>query len=169
MDSTAPYWDYLFGNESEALAYAESHDLKTTSIVDVARAIALLPKANGARHRVVVITQGAEPTIVASAIGDGKVEIKEFPTAKIADDEIVDSNGAGDAFAGGFMGKLVLGGDLEQCVKAGQWLAGLCLRSNGPAYISMTSKLTSDIPSPNNNCQSRKLNGIKVVGVLVPI
>ena len=28
MDSVAPYWDYLIGNESEALAYAESHDVK---------------------------------------------------------------------------------------------------------------------------------------------
>jgi adenosine kinase len=141
MDSTSAYWDYLFGNESEALAYAESHGLESTSIVDIARAIALLPKTNGARHRVVVITQGADPTIVASSIGDGKVEVKEFATAKIADDEIVDSNGAGDAFAGGFMGKLVLGGDLEQCVKAGQWLAGLCLRSNGPAYVPHDAKL----------------------------
>jgi adenosine kinase len=28
MDSVAPFWDYLIGNESEALAYAQSHDLK---------------------------------------------------------------------------------------------------------------------------------------------
>jgi adenosine kinase len=28
LDSCAPYWDYLIGNEAEALAYAESHDLK---------------------------------------------------------------------------------------------------------------------------------------------
>ena len=135
MDSTSPYWDYLFGNESEALAYAESHDLKTTSIPEIAKAIALLPKVNGARERIVVITQGAEPTIVAVAKGKEAV-VTEYPTAKIADEEIVDSNGAGDAFAGGFMGKLVLGGNLESCVKAGQWLAGLCLRSNGPAYYS---------------------------------
>lgn len=27
MDTVAPYWDYLIGNESEALAYAESHQL----------------------------------------------------------------------------------------------------------------------------------------------
>lgn len=28
MDSVLPYTDYVIGNESEALAYAESHDLK---------------------------------------------------------------------------------------------------------------------------------------------
>lgn len=27
LDSVAPYWDYLIGNESEALAYSESHGL----------------------------------------------------------------------------------------------------------------------------------------------
>lgn len=30
MDSVATYWDYLIGNESEAAAYAESHDLKVS-------------------------------------------------------------------------------------------------------------------------------------------
>lgn len=30
MDSVAPYWDYLIGNESEALAYAEAHDIKVS-------------------------------------------------------------------------------------------------------------------------------------------
>jgi sugar/nucleoside kinase (ribokinase family) len=28
MDSVVPYCDYLIGNESEALAYSESHNLK---------------------------------------------------------------------------------------------------------------------------------------------
>jgi adenosine kinase len=133
MDSTSPYWDYLFGNESEALAYSESHELKTTSIPEIAKALALLPKVNSSRPRVVVITQGEDPTIVAIAQQDGSVKVAEYPTAKIPDEEIVDSNGAGDAFAGGFMGQLILGGDIEKCVKTGQWLAGLCLRSNGPA------------------------------------
>src|SRR5579862_1766334 len=136
MDSTSPYWDYLFGNESEALAYAESHNLNTTSIAEIAKHIALLPKANNSRQRTVVITQGADPTIVASAQKDGSVKITEYPTAKLSNEEIVDTNGAGDAFAGGFMGKLILGGTIEECVKVGQWLAGLCLRCNGPAYRS---------------------------------
>src|SRR5271167_3194396 len=129
MDSTSPYWDYLFGNESEAIAYSESHDLKTTSIPEIAKHLALLPKVNSSRPRVVVITQGAEATIVAIA-QDGKVDVSEYATAKIPNEEIVDSNGAGDAFAGGFMGELILGGNVEKCVQVGQWLAGLCLRSN---------------------------------------
>jgi adenosine kinase len=134
MDQTSPYWDYLFGNESEALAYAESHDLKTTSIPEIGKHLALLPKANSARPRVVVLTQGPEAVIVNIA-RDGKVETTEYPVEKIPDGEIVDSNGAGDAFAGAFMAELILGGDVARCVKAGEWLAGLCLRSNGPAYV----------------------------------
>jgi adenosine kinase len=135
MDSTSPYWDFLFGNESEALAYAESHNLSTTSIESIASHIALLPKANPLRHRVVVITQGADPTIVAETQENGTVKIKKVPTPKVATQEIVDTNGAGDAFAGGFMGELILGGDVLQAVNVGQWLAGLCLRCNGPAYV----------------------------------
>lgn len=147
MDSTSPYWDYLFGNESEALAYSESHDLKMTSIPEIAKHIALLPKVNSARPRVVVITQGPDSTIVAVA-KEGKAEVSEYPTAKIPDEEIVDSNGAGDAFAGGFLGQLILGGDIEKCVKSGQWLAGLCLRSNGPAYQPLKNVTNFRYPFP---------------------
>jgi adenosine kinase len=28
LDQTEPYWDYIVGNESEARAWAESHDLQ---------------------------------------------------------------------------------------------------------------------------------------------
>lgn len=31
LDKTEPYWDYLVGNESEALAWAQSHGLEVTS------------------------------------------------------------------------------------------------------------------------------------------
>ena len=136
MDATSPYWDLLFGNESEALAYAQSHSLSTTSISEIAKYLALLPKANTHRNRTVIITQGPDATIVAIAQGNGQAIVKEFPTAQIPAEEIVDSNGAGDAFAGGYVGELILGGGLERCIQVGQWLAGLCLRRNGPTYRS---------------------------------
>lgn len=131
LDACAPYWDYLIGNESEALAYAESHNLGTTDIATIAQIIADLPKKNTARPRVVVITQGTEPTIVATS---GEKETKTFPVHKIDPVKIVDTNGAGDAFAGGFLGGLVQGKPIETCVDMGQWLAQLSIQELGPAY-----------------------------------
>jgi hypothetical protein len=51
-------------------------------------------------------------------------------------------------FAGGFMGKLILGGNGSRSVlEMGQWLAGLCLRCNGPAYGASATCADLDIHS----------------------
>lgn len=60
----------------------------------IAKHLSELPKKNSQRQRVVVITQGSEPTVLA--VGN---EIKEFPVKKPL--EIIDTNGAGDSFVGG--------------------------------------------------------------------
>lgn len=130
LDSTSKYWDYLIGNETEALAYAESHGLNTKSIPDIAQHIADLPKENTQRKRTVIITQGTEPTVVAL---QGEKSPKEFKVKEIEKSEIVDTNGAGDAFAGGFLAGVVQGKDLETCVDMGSWLAKLSLTQLGPA------------------------------------
>ena len=44
----------------------------------------------------VVFTQGPEPVIIAK---DGKIQ--EFPATHLSQEQIVDTNGAGDAFVGG--------------------------------------------------------------------
>jgi len=44
---------------------------------------------------------------------------------------IVDTNGAGDAFAGGFLSKLVNGQNLDECVKAGHYCAALVIQTRG--------------------------------------
>ena len=43
--------------------------------------------------------------MVAIAPGSegGDVKIKQYPIAKLSKEEIVDTNGAGDAFVGGFL------------------------------------------------------------------
>lgn len=83
------------GNETEALAFAQSHDLKTEKIPDIATAMAKLPKKNKQRPRVAIITQGTDPTIVATADADGEVKIEEFPVHPIDKAEICDTTGAG--------------------------------------------------------------------------
>lgn len=129
LDASAPYWDYVIGNETEALAYAESHGLNTKDIKEIAKALAALPKENKQRERVAIITQGTDPTIVAV---NGQ-EIKEIPVHAIDPKKINDTTGAGDAFAGGFVAGLVAGTSLEQAVDQGQWLAQLSIQELGPS------------------------------------
>jgi adenosine kinase len=130
VDASAPYWDYVIGNETEAAAYAESHNLPSKEPKDVCRHLADLPKENGKRKRVAIVTQGTEPTFVAV---QGESEIKEFPVHAIAADEIYDTNGAGDAFAGGFVAGLVQGKSIETAIDMGQWLARLSIKELGPS------------------------------------
>ncbi|KAG5965984.1 hypothetical protein E4U57_003339 [Claviceps arundinis] len=130
VDASAPYWDYVIGNETEAAAYAESHDLPSKEPMHVAMHLANLPKENGKRKRVAIITQGTEPTLVAI---QGEDQIKEFPVHAISKEQINDTNGAGDAFAGGLLAGIMQGKDLATSVDMGQWLARLSIQELGPS------------------------------------
>lgn len=92
LDQTAPYWDYVIGNETEARTYADAHDLGTQDVKKIARHLAELEKVNKGRKRTVVITQGTDPTVVAV---QGEEEVREFAVHEIAQEEICDTNGAG--------------------------------------------------------------------------
>ena len=46
MSSVLPFTDIVFGNETEAAAYAESFELNTTDIGEIAMKIAQLPKVD---------------------------------------------------------------------------------------------------------------------------
>jgi adenosine kinase len=129
LDKTAPYWDYVIGNETEALTYAETHGWETKDIKEIAQKLADLPKENKNRQRVAIVTQGTLPTVVAVS-GRG---VKEYPVHEISKSEINDTNGAGDAFAGGFIAGLVEDKPLDVCIDMGQWLAGLSIRELGPS------------------------------------
>jgi adenosine kinase len=135
LDGVLPYCDYVLGNETEALTYAEAHGQTIKSIPEIAEWIAKMPKKNTKRGRTVVITQGTDPTIAAVGGTDGKVEVSEYPVHLINQAEINDTNGAGDAFAGGFCAGVVMGKELKESVDMGQWLARLGLRELGPQYV----------------------------------
>lgn len=121
-----PYVDYLFGNETEAAAFAESEKWETRAVAEIAMKIAALPKASGVRPRCVIITQGKDPTVVAA---NGKVH--EFPVKLLPKELLVDTNGAGDAFVGGFLSQLVCGKDLSECCRAGNYAARVVIQRSG--------------------------------------
>ncbi|KAL9006934.1 MAG: hypothetical protein Q9188_000310 [Gyalolechia gomerana] len=133
LDETNPYWDYVIGNETEAAAWAEAEggEVKGKGTAEIAVYMAGLKKANEGKKRTVVITQGTDPTIVAVQ-GEGKA--REYPVRTIGAKEIYDTNGAGDAFAGGFVAGIVEGKSLEESVDMGQWLAKLSIQELGPQY-----------------------------------
>ncbi|OUS46731.1 Ribokinase-like protein [Ostreococcus tauri] len=121
-----PYMDYLFGNESEALTFAESQNWDTKDIKEIALKIAAMPTAEGKGSRTVVITQGCDPTVVAR---DGSAS--EYAVIPLAKEDLVDTNGAGDAFVGGFISQLVQGGDVAKCCAAGNYAANKIIQVSG--------------------------------------
>ena len=136
LDQVLPYTDYIICNETEAEAYATAHDISDKGVPAIAKALAALPKKNSKRQRTVIITQGTDPTVVAYAKGSDNVEVNEYPVHKIEQEQINDTNGAGDAFAGGFVAGVVSGKSLADSVDMGQWLARLSIQELGPSFPS---------------------------------
>uniref|UniRef100_A0AAY5EYW9 Adenosine kinase n=1 Tax=Electrophorus electricus TaxID=8005 RepID=A0AAY5EYW9_ELEEL len=114
-----PYVDVLFGNETVSQG-------REGDIVEIAMKTQSLPKVNKKRQRIVVFTQGKECTVMTK--GD---KVETFPVLQIEESEIVDTNGAGDAFVGGFLSELVQDKPLEQCIRAGHYAANVIIRHVG--------------------------------------
>ncbi|KAJ4747004.1 Adenosine kinase-like protein [Rhynchospora pubera] len=119
--------DYIFGNETEAKKYAEVHKWETENVEEIALKLAALLKESG--RKTAVITQGADPVIVAH---DGKVT--KYPVILLPQEKIVDTNGAGDAFVGGFLSQLVQEKSMEECVRAGCYAANVIIQRSGCTY-----------------------------------
>jgi adenosine kinase len=62
--------------------------------------------------------------------------VKTFPVIPIKPEAIVDSNGAGDAFCGGFFSQFVQGKPIEECVATGHYVANVVLQRSGCTYPS---------------------------------
>ncbi|XP_021289121.1 adenosine kinase 2 [Herrania umbratica] len=124
-----PYMDFVFGNETEARTFSKVHGWETDDVAEIALKISQWPKASGTFKRITVITQGADPVVVAE---DGKV--KQFPVILLPKEKLVDTNGAGDAFVGGFLSQLVQGKPIDVCVKAGCYASNVVIQRSGCTY-----------------------------------
>ena len=124
-----PYATVIIANESEAEAFCDAFqlDCANTDLEAIAQRIV----KDSPVEKTVIFTHGVEPTVVVSSRGTSTYPVKPLDSSKI-----VDTNGAGDAFAGGFMAGLTKGEDLETSIDMGQWLAALSIQEVGPSYPS---------------------------------
>jgi adenosine kinase len=130
----------VFGNQSEILILGQQlgvvEQSATEQTVDYSKlvsGIANIETVPGQTKRLVVMTCGADPTVACET---GSTPIVR-PVLPIAESEIVDTNGAGDSFAGGFLAWFLRGESLEKCIDAGSYSAAANLKERGltvPSY-----------------------------------
>lgn len=108
------YVTIIVGNDEEARAFSEGHKWNLDNIEEIARKISTFEIGENGEHRLVIVTQGENSVIVVK-----NEIITQYPVTKIPTNDIMDSNGAGDAFIGGFISKYVLGCSVEECIKSG--------------------------------------------------
>ncbi|XP_020567532.1 adenosine kinase isoform X4 [Oryzias latipes] len=114
---------------AEAATFAKEQGFETDDIAEIARKTQNLPKENTRRQRVVVFTQGKDDTV--ATVDD---QVTMFPVVDIDQNDIVDTNGAGDAFVGGFLSALVQEQPLEECIRAGHYAANVIIKRVGCTF-----------------------------------
>ncbi|EGC30788.1 hypothetical protein DICPUDRAFT_40939 [Dictyostelium purpureum] len=128
VSALLPYVDIVFANENEAVVLGRKMNWGE-DIAVIAEKLAAWEKVNTKRSRTVIFTQGPESTIVFQ---DGK--LSQFKPVKVASEEIVDLNAAGDSFCGGFLAAYSQGKDIETSVNAGHYGAWEIIRQNGCSF-----------------------------------
>jgi len=129
MVKCLPYIDILFGNETEAVAFSKQQNFNTEDVKTIALKAAALEKTNKNRNRMIIFTQGCDPTIV---VVDGVAT--EYPVDLIKAEDIVDTNGAGDSFVGGFLSQFIQGKDMSRCIEVANYAARYIIQQNGVAF-----------------------------------
>ena len=104
--------ELLFGNEDEVRRLAGTHDLND-AIADVRD---LCP--------MVAVTLSEKGSVVVTA--DARIEVPAYPV-----EEVIDTTGAGDLYAAGFMTALCRGFDPEECARLGSRAAAAVITRIG--------------------------------------
>lgn len=142
LESVLPYATHVIANESEAESFAESFALdikdKTNLEAIATEILKLFPykNTNGeVANKTIIFTHGTEPTVAVTSSSSSSSSI-EVPVHPLEASKIKDTNGAGDAFASGFMAGIVLGDSLQKSIDRGQWLAKLSIQEVGASFPS---------------------------------
>jgi fructokinase len=118
--------DILFSNEAEALKLSQLESFNQEKIQQ------FFAKINP--NIIVALTRSEKGCVIIK-----KDKILEIPTKKV--EKIVDTTGAGDNFASGFLYYFVRNFDLQKCGEFGNFLAGKIIQKFGARFDSSEIKL----------------------------
>lgn len=116
------YVDIVFANESEARAYTGKDPQKALQEI-------------ASKCSIVIIKTGKDGSLIKK--GTEEIQAKPLPVKKV-----VDTTGAGDFYAAGFLYGLTCGYSLEKCAQIGTILAGSVIQTVGTA---LTKKKWNEI------------------------
>jgi len=128
---------FVFCNESEAAALSEAMEWGVTDIPGIAKKMAAL----GA-NLTAVVTQGADATVICKGDNVTTYEVKANPWT-LGKADLKDTNGAGDAFVGGFLAGLATSKAEAECVRLGHFAAGTIIQQSGctcPSFADTKAK-----------------------------
>lgn len=111
--------DIIFANEDEILSLTQINNFNIEKILEFFKEINT--------NKIIVITRGDKGCCI---IQDNK--FLTFPTTKI--NNILDTTGAGDNFASGFLHNFVKNKSLEECANYGNFLAGKIIQKIGARF-----------------------------------
>jgi len=134
------YCNYVFCNETEAQEFAKAMEWGCDDTTAIAKKMAAL-ESDTRMGITAVITQGSEATVVASPpnvpAGIMEATATSYPVKgnpwTLSTEQITDTNGAGDAFVGGFLSQLALPDAVSDAQKVhfGHFAAGVIIQNSG--------------------------------------
>jgi len=130
------YVDVLFANKEEAKFLVKLLDINYDEDDMGSLSVGLInwiEKKNKNKKLVVVVTCGPNPAycIEKDSLKNAISFFNSYVPVHVNEENIIDTNGAGDAFAGGFLSRFVKGRKLEDCMAAGHWAAAEIIQDRG--------------------------------------
>jgi len=131
LEKLLPFTNLIFCNEDEAKCLAQMFGWDASlTVPQIAAKVIGDKKLSQQGRQIVCFTQGKEPTVIYTS-DEGELLV---PVAPIDGSLIIDTNGAGDAFVGGFLAMLAQGKPLKRCAEVGNYTAGVVIQHSGCQY-----------------------------------
>ena len=73
----------------------------------------------------------SSPVVLEGALAATNGKVSSYPVTLVPSELLVDTNGAGDAFVGGFLSQLAAGKSIDECVRAGNFAGGTIVQQSG--------------------------------------